>query len=357
MEEKNFNHSNKRLFLFIGLVILSIIVNCLIYYRNTSHFENRQKRIVTIIDKEIKMSDTKELESVKFVSVSPNRQDSLYADLMTLHESTLKHQSEFLQGVRDMMNLEYNKIQNEYDNQELWVGLITIVFLIFSFYSMFKSDQLEQQSSENARAINEMVKSTLKKINEFESAFNTKLDDIQTRGTRKIDELEAMKAKSMENLNISIEAIKNSTSSDVRDIARASIDSELNSFRNAREERLSSIADKWNKEIEVLKGSAETEIRTVVSTQLEDCNKRINTFITENQNNLSLEIERLLNSFDDQKSQIVSLIDERVRVVLEANMATQEDIDAMMREIFEEKHPQEENTGVEETDGVEADEV
>lgn len=344
MKETQNNHNSKRLIFFIIIVFLSIFINCIVYYRNTYYFEKRQNDVVVIIEKEIKTS-SKKTEEVKYVPINPNRQDSIYADLMALHETTLKHHNEFLQGLRGMINLEFNKIQNEYESQELWVGLITIVFLIFSFYSMFKSDQLEQQSSENARAINDMLNSTLERINKFESTFNSEIDDIQKRGTKKIDELESMKVKIMENFNTSIEFLKKNTTSDVRGIARASIEEELTSFRNEREGRLSTITEKWDKEVEALKVSAEADIKSNVSMQLTDCDKRITNFLSENQNKLATEIERLLSSFDDEKSQIIALIDERVRVVLEANMTTQEDIDAMMREIFKENNPQDGTTG------------
>lgn len=44
--------------------------------------------------------------------------------------------------IRSLLQLEFNKIQNEYEALEIWAGILTVVFLIFSFYSLFKTEQI-----------------------------------------------------------------------------------------------------------------------------------------------------------------------------------------------------------------------
>ena len=48
-----------------------------------------------------------------------------------------------------LLELEFNRIQHEFNIIALWAGILTIVFLIFSFYSIFKTDDLMKQAKEH----------------------------------------------------------------------------------------------------------------------------------------------------------------------------------------------------------------
>lgn len=48
----------------------------------------------------------------------------------------------------DLLEMQFAKIQHETESLQIWCGILTIVFLIFSFYSLFKTDELLQRSKE-----------------------------------------------------------------------------------------------------------------------------------------------------------------------------------------------------------------
>ncbi len=61
---------------------------------------------------------------------------------------------ELLNGQTEtMVNLHLNKIEHEYSNITMWAAIMTIVFLVFSFYSISKIDELIQQGNEGVRNI------------------------------------------------------------------------------------------------------------------------------------------------------------------------------------------------------------
>lgn len=59
-----------------------------------------------------------------------------------IEESFVKHE----ERMQSLMDMEFEKLQNDFNFISLWAGLITIVFLIFSIYSIFKTDEMLKKS-------------------------------------------------------------------------------------------------------------------------------------------------------------------------------------------------------------------
>lgn len=56
-------------------------------------------------------------------------------------------------ATNELLELHFNRIQHEYTVLALWAGILMIVFLIFSFYSLYKTDDIAKQSKENLKNI------------------------------------------------------------------------------------------------------------------------------------------------------------------------------------------------------------
>ncbi len=53
-----------------------------------------------------------------------------------------------------LLRLHNEDIQNDYETMELWCGLLTIVFLVFSFFSLYKTDELVRQGEAGLERLN-----------------------------------------------------------------------------------------------------------------------------------------------------------------------------------------------------------
>lgn len=73
---------------------------------------------------------------------------------------------------KSLLELEFNKIQNEYQTLAVWSGVLMIVFLIFSFYSFFKTDDLVKQGRDGLREIGEIKKEGIEIINKTQDSHN-----------------------------------------------------------------------------------------------------------------------------------------------------------------------------------------
>lgn len=122
---------------------------------------------------------TRELDVKEKIKSDPNHEYKLLRD-----------------EIRSLLQLEFNKIQNEYEALEIWAAILTIVFLIFSFYSFFKTEKLEEDGRNSINRINEMENAARENLNElqnsvqtdyqeqnrlFSEAFSEQMNDFQSR--------------------------------------------------------------------------------------------------------------------------------------------------------------------------------
>lgn len=98
-----------------------------------------------------------------------------------------------IENVEKLLHLEFAKIQEERNALTLWIGIITVVFLIFSFYSMFKSDDLVKQSQDGLNDIKEIKKEVTKtkeKYDEDLEKWKTGMSDLQNKYSEEIKNIE-----------------------------------------------------------------------------------------------------------------------------------------------------------------------
>lgn len=98
-----------------------------------------------------------------------------------------------IENVEKLLHLEFAKIQEERNALTLWIGIITVVFLIFSFYSMLKSDDLVKQSKDGLNKIQEC---------------NKKVEEIKTTWEKKISEVNEELKEKYKSLDVKFEELK-----------------------------------------------------------------------------------------------------------------------------------------------------
>lgn len=99
---------------------------------------------------------TRELDVKEKIKSDPNHEYKLLRD-----------------EIRSLLQLEFNKIQNEYEALEIWAAILTVVFLIFSFYSFFKTEKLEEDGRKSISRINEMEESARDNLNDIQNSVQT----------------------------------------------------------------------------------------------------------------------------------------------------------------------------------------
>lgn len=75
-----------------------------------------------------------------------------------INEQLVTQMEHNIKMVHSMLELQDAKIQSNFTILSIWAGVLMVVFLIFSIYSMFKTDELMRQSREGLLAVEDAKK-------------------------------------------------------------------------------------------------------------------------------------------------------------------------------------------------------
>ncbi len=133
---------------------------------------SKQKEAVKKYIKPYLEITTRELESKEKIKNNPHTEFQLMCNEM-----------------RTLLQLEFNKMQNEYEALELWAAILTVVFLIFSFYSFFKTENLEEQGQQSIGRISEMEDNARRDLQELRERITRENQDQTNRFTHVFDNM------------------------------------------------------------------------------------------------------------------------------------------------------------------------
>ena len=120
---------------------------------------------------------------------------------------------------KTMIDLHLNKIEHEYSNITMWAAILTILFLVFSFYSIFKMDELIQQGNEGVKDIKqlkcdgekeveklkntttELIENTEATVNTFIQKQQERINDTFLVVMEKSDKIEQLSSNLMRNFD------------------------------------------------------------------------------------------------------------------------------------------------------------
>ena len=104
---------------FFSALLLCCGLYGLAIYLHNDHIVEGQNRIIKTYIQQVKESESTKMP-------------------MSMRESQRENEMKaFHQEVKSLLELEFNRIQNEFEAIEIWTGVLTVIFLIFSFYSLF----------------------------------------------------------------------------------------------------------------------------------------------------------------------------------------------------------------------------
>ena len=169
---------------FIGSLITISLIAIIAFVCMSLSYHNR-------LDKIAKLQEQDCLRMETLLKPHSQKSSCLKTDTFNLSHVFKEHEDR-MQG---LMEMEFEKLQNDFNFISLWAGLITIVFLIFSIYSIFKTDEMLKKSEavyermrrqkekleQNAKDINQKYRDNLGSLKEESRSFLTEL--AQKAGT------------------------------------------------------------------------------------------------------------------------------------------------------------------------------
>lgn len=159
------------------------------YNRNTTlAHQNINNAIIadSIIKEALKSTNqlsNAQVKSIKLIISTHFRNIELlhkkYGEKLSMDSLRLCTERELLEGqTKAMIDLHLDKIEHEYSNITMWGAILTILFLVFSFYSLYKIDELIKQGQEGIIRINEIKKDGKKSVEQFKNEKQKIVDDM-----------------------------------------------------------------------------------------------------------------------------------------------------------------------------------
>lgn len=135
----------------------------------------------------------------------------------TLHrDSVIVVDSDLLQLIKEeharmdyLIDMQTERIREEFSTLSLWASVLMIVFLIFSIYAMVKGDDLQNQGQRILDDVTKSAEDAHRKISELDSKFNEECDRLITKSTAILTELETKQTKLLANFTEAINEKKN----------------------------------------------------------------------------------------------------------------------------------------------------
>ena len=170
---------------FIGSLLVVSIVAIIGFGFLSASYHNRLDKI-----EEMQINDCKQIRQLLFSS-NINRR-AISVEHSKIAESFEKHE----ERMQSLMDMEFEKLQNDFNFISLWAGLITIVFLIFSIYSIFKTDEMLKKSEKvyediktQTNVIDNFTEKIQKEYRSEHETLKTESDDFIKELTQKISML------------------------------------------------------------------------------------------------------------------------------------------------------------------------
>lgn len=168
-----------------------------------------------------------------------------YNEVLKMHDRNgvkLQKDSLFLSAERillegqtkNMIDLHLSKIEHEYSNITMWAAILTVIFLVFSFYSIFKMDELIKQGDEGVKEIKKLKREGDNAVNLFKTNSQIEIEALKTKSNeeferssqaalgaaaslnKKITEIEALNKNSLDNIEVTKKAFEDKSKDTIK---------------------------------------------------------------------------------------------------------------------------------------------
>lgn len=131
-------------------------------------FENEAKGISEVYDKKCN-------ELVRDIHES-NADTTKF--IVSIDECVLKELDLHQEQVRDLLNVQFERLQSERNVLEIWAASLTIVFMIFSFFSLFHTEDMMKEAREKLNKLETISSTAETKGKEIDVKLRQKLKSI-----------------------------------------------------------------------------------------------------------------------------------------------------------------------------------
>lgn len=178
--------------------------------------------------------------------------------------------------IEHLLELEFSKIQGEYEVLNLWCALLTVVFLVFSLYSVIKTNEIHGQAE---KALKDLAKTSAEAsqksasidqaVNSAEGRVKTQLEKYSNKAVTRLRELD----EKLNTLEQKVES--NGTAIDSKNQIIGQFESKVQNAETALRNLLDSKVEEANSNFIGVINSVGNELADKANSQLLDITRRL----------------------------------------------------------------------------------
>lgn len=132
-----------------------------------------------------------------------------------VNEQFAKSVEAYMESSKDLLELQSTKIQSDFTVLSLWAGILMIVFLVFSIYSMFKTDEILRQSREGLKAIENTEKEAEDIVDSVEQKTNEEILKVTQKAIEEQEKIQSEASSTIDEVKKEILQMREGFSQDV----------------------------------------------------------------------------------------------------------------------------------------------
>ena len=267
-----------------GLLVsffVTIIACCVVYLWavkvKVNDFEESQKKIVEIYEKHTVKTNNKGQKS------------------FIVFQQPQENHEKFEEEIKSLLELQQSYIQDNFSSFEIWAGVLTIVFLVFSFFSLQKSEQMEQQSRESLKQIKRNMHESASRLSIFDNNAFTKLSEFDTKSSGSLRTFESQYNNLISNFKDQSATALSGINAKMEEAKTATINEGKALLKSEREKAANDFVDKLN--------IIEQQLLSEFDTSVEGKKNEVVRALT----NAQIRLEALLNEIENLQQTINSM--------------------------------------------------
>lgn len=188
---------------FIWIISIAALVSSICFIVLTRNFYKSQEMIVE--------NNNMAIEQVNsMLRTNKKTKDSLQSNEYLSYRVEM-HMNE----IKSLLELQSTNIKSEFSILSLWAGVLMIVFLVFSIYSMFKTDELLKQSREGLKAIENAEEKAASIINKVGTKTDEELNKVSQKANEESMKIQENAQQTIDEVKKDIDSMRNSFANDV----------------------------------------------------------------------------------------------------------------------------------------------
>lgn len=263
---------------FLIIIILGIVVTLILSAVSIGQLEKRQQKIMDVYN-----DHTAEMCAIISRIDSLQRCDSTLtakdAEQLTSRLESIVAEARSIDkkdAVVHLLELEFNKIQSEYEELSIWSGILGVIFLVFSFFSLYKGDDVIKQASETLTEIQDIRDSVADKSDDLDKTVKEKIEELSTKISPLEEKLKDL-TTSISNKKITIEILEKQISGIAKsaNVFQQTMDQRMTEFNTSFDNLKKRLNENHETDLQKVSDAVLAQLQNTFDSKFNDINSRL----------------------------------------------------------------------------------